>query len=85
MLMLTGLERVAEELMGRRRWRQYQKLVLREEDDCSMEAKDWEPEDNYKLCVDPPHLPRGEDPSLPTVSNRRLSITLYFRKPGLSS
>lgn len=66
--MVAGLERVAEELMGRRRWRQYQKLVLREEDDCSMEAKDWEPEDNCKLCVDLPLLPPGEDSSLPTVS-----------------
>lgn len=67
--MVAGLERVAEELMGRRRWRQYQKLVLREEDDCSMEAKDWEPEDNCKLCVDLPLLPApGEDTSLPTVS-----------------
>uniref|UniRef100_A0A1B6L6E8 HTH psq-type domain-containing protein n=1 Tax=Graphocephala atropunctata TaxID=36148 RepID=A0A1B6L6E8_9HEMI len=36
--------------MGRRKWRQYQKLVLSQEEDYSMEAKDWEPSDKCNLC-----------------------------------
>ncbi|XP_046668722.1 mushroom body large-type Kenyon cell-specific protein 1 isoform X2 [Homalodisca vitripennis] len=67
MVHIVGLERVAEELMGRRKWRQYQKLVLSHEEDYSMEAKDWEPSDKCNLCPEhgdqppPPHT----DTSLP--------------------
>ncbi|KAG8256555.1 Ligand dependent nuclear receptor [Homalodisca vitripennis] len=73
---VSGLERVAEELMGRRKWRQYQKLVLSHEEDYSMEAKDWEPSDKCNLCPEhgdqppPPHT----DTSLPVTEPVHLSL-----------
>nr|BCX71440.1 E93 protein [Pseudothemis zonata] len=56
---LVGLERVAEELMGRRKWKRYQEIVYNvplkagEETqtlDSATEIKDWEPEDRCCFC-----------------------------------
>ncbi|XP_071445156.1 mushroom body large-type Kenyon cell-specific protein 1 [Hetaerina americana] len=56
---LVGLERVAEELMGRRKWKKYQELVYNvplkagEETqtlESATEIKDWEPEDRCCFC-----------------------------------
>lgn len=56
---VSGLERVAEELMGRRKWKKYQELVYNvplkagEETqtlESATEIKDWEPEDRCCFC-----------------------------------
>lgn len=49
----SGLERIAEELMGRTKWREYQETVLstcRTDESIPMESKDWEPSDKCNLC-----------------------------------
>ncbi|XP_054286182.1 mushroom body large-type Kenyon cell-specific protein 1-like isoform X2 [Macrosteles quadrilineatus] len=57
MVQIVGLERVAEELMGRRKWRQLQKLVSSELAcvESPMETQDWEPSDKCNLCLQPGH------------------------------
>lgn len=50
--MFTGLERIAEELMGRRKWHQYQDILaknyLLEEE--LMDRREWVPVKTYNSC-----------------------------------
>ncbi|KAK7871513.1 hypothetical protein R5R35_010229 [Gryllus longicercus] len=52
MVFVVGLERVAEELMGRRKWRQYQDVFLRSRltAEAEPETSDWEPQDKCCFC-----------------------------------
>jgi hypothetical protein len=45
---VVGLERVAEELMGRRKWKQYQDAVSRTP--LKVDTEDWEPQDKCYMC-----------------------------------
>nr|CAD7459034.1 unnamed protein product [Timema tahoe] len=53
MVFVVGLERIAEELMGRRKWKQYQEDVLVSPSTLEAEAEvpsDWEPTDKCCFC-----------------------------------
>lgn len=45
---VVGLERVAEELMGRRKWKLYQDAVLKTP--LKIDVEDWEPQDKCCMC-----------------------------------
>lgn len=51
-IVFLGLERVAEELMGKRKWKQYQETVLRTslKIDIEPESQDWEVQDKCSFC-----------------------------------
>ena len=49
-LLFAGLERVAEELMGRRKWKQYQDTVLKSSLRIEPEIQDWEPLEKCCMC-----------------------------------
>ena len=51
---VVGLERVAEELMGRRKWKQYQDAVLKTP--LKVDTEDWEPQDKCCMCDGRPFL-----------------------------
>lgn len=50
----TGVEKIAIELMGRRRWQHYQQLLMEnvqlKDEDRLMEEKDWESSDKCNFC-----------------------------------
>lgn len=52
MVFVVGLERVAEELMGRRKWKHYQESVLRSRPQVEQEpsSSDWQVEDKCCFC-----------------------------------
>ncbi|XP_049958365.1 mushroom body large-type Kenyon cell-specific protein 1 [Schistocerca serialis cubense] len=52
MVFVVGLERVAEELMGRRKWKHYQESVLRSRPQADIEPSnsDWQVEDKCCFC-----------------------------------
>ncbi|XP_065225286.1 mushroom body large-type Kenyon cell-specific protein 1 isoform X1 [Planococcus citri] len=54
LLYVVGLEQIAKELMGRRRWQHYQQLLMEnvhlKDEGKQMEEKDWESSDKCNFC-----------------------------------
>ncbi|GFG28607.1 hypothetical protein Cfor_05655, partial [Coptotermes formosanus] len=61
MVFVVGLERVAEELMGRRKWKQYQDAVLKTP--LKVDTEDWEPQDKCCMCDGRPFLDLATSPA----------------------
>ncbi|KAJ9583843.1 hypothetical protein L9F63_021819, partial [Diploptera punctata] len=58
-----GLERVAEELMGRRKWKLYQDTVLKSSARVEPEIQDWEPMEKCSMCDGPPFPESATSPA----------------------
>lgn len=77
--MFTGLERIAEELMGRRKWHQYQDILaknyLLEEE--LMDRREWVPVKTCNSCDVNTDLSVADHSPAELVNNAN-NITLYM-------